>query len=130
VRIVQRPSFLSLLATVFTLQLAWFMAQELTEALVAGLPADSALNLLLWGMAGQLPVAVAGAAVLTWLGAQVEAAAGELGSVSAIRVSVPLTAPVVVGAFVAGERALVTAHASRSHIVKRGPPSSSSFRPF
>src|SRR5256885_215030 len=65
------PSFVSVLATLFTLQLAWFMAQEVAEAVAAGLPLPGAENLLLWGMLGQLPVALAGATILVWLGRRV-----------------------------------------------------------
>src|SRR5256885_16740440 len=80
-------SFISLLAMLFTLQLSWFVAQEVTEALVAGVAPPGAAELLLWGMAGQLPAALAGAAVMVWLGRGVEAAINELGSVPRAEVS-------------------------------------------
>jgi len=123
------PSFVSLLATLFTLQLAWFMAQEVTEALVAGLPLPGAENLLLWGMLGQLPVALVGATVLVWLGRRVEAAIAELGSVAPASVHLVFGAPLALHP-IALDDALATAHASRSRIVKRGPPTSFAFRPF
>jgi hypothetical protein len=122
-------SFLAMLAALFTLQLAWFMGQELTEALIAGVPPGSAANLLLWGMVGQLPVAVAGAAILFWLGARFEAAVAQLGEVVRVTSPLPVTIALAPLALVAGERAQAIAHASRSRIVKRGPPSST-FRPF
>src|SRR5438445_4764816 len=52
-----RPSYVSLLAALFTIQLAVFAAQEIGEAVVAGAPVASAPLLLLWGTIGQLPVA-------------------------------------------------------------------------
>src|SRR5438132_9892228 len=67
------PTYMSLLACLFTLQLALFMTQEIVEAAAAGVPPDSAVNLLLWGILGQLPVALIGAAGLRWLWSQVEA---------------------------------------------------------
>jgi hypothetical protein len=124
-----RPPFVSLLATLFTLQLAWFMAQELTEALVAGLPAPGAEDLLLWGMLGQLPVALVGATAIVWLGRHVEAAIAELGAIAPASAPLLFTAPLALRP-IALEDALATAHASRSRIVKRGPPTSFTFRPF
>lgn len=123
-RRVSGPSFIGVLAALFTIQLSWFMVQELVEALIAGVPPAGADLLLLWGMAGQLPVALAGAAVLVWLGEQVEAAVADLGSVIATELSLPVSAPLALQpVFV--DSALATAHAARSRIVKRGPPSSS-----
>lgn len=123
------PSFVSVLATLFTVQLAWFMAQEVAEALVAGLPLPGVENLLLWGMLGQLPVALAGATILIWLGRRVEAAIAALGSVAPATARLLFTAPVALRP-IAVEGALAIAHASRSRIVKRGPPTSFAFRPF
>jgi len=123
------PSFVNLLATVFTLQLAWFMAQEMAEALAAGLPPPGAENLLLWGMLGQLPMALVSATVLVWLGRRVEAAIAQLGSVAPASVQLLFTVPPALQP-VALDGALATAHASRSRIVKRGPPTSFAFRPF
>jgi hypothetical protein len=128
-RVAGGPSFLSLLAVLFTLQLGWFMAQEVTEALVAGVAPPGAADLLLWGVLGQLPVAVAGAAVLVWLGRQVEAAIAGLGSVAPASVPLRFKAPVVPQP-IGVEGAVATTHASRSAIVKRGPPTSFVFRPF
>ncbi len=123
------PSFVSLLATLFTLQLAWFMAQEMTEALAAGLPPPGAENLLLWGMLGQLPIALVSATVLVWLGRRVEDAIAQLGFVAPAAVQLLFTAPPSLQP-VALDHALATTHASRSRIVKRGPPISFAFRPF
>ncbi len=129
VRAEPGPSFVTVLAMLFTLQLAWFMGQEVTEAMVAGVPPPSAADLLLWGMVGQLPVAFAGATVLAWLGRRVEFAVAVLASLS--RAAAPLViAPPLAPQPVMFERAVALAHIARSPIVKRGPPQPSSFRPF
>jgi hypothetical protein len=61
------PSYLRLLAGLYTLQLAVFAGQETVEAAVGGAPASSAAVLVLWGTVGQLPVAMVAAAALRWL---------------------------------------------------------------
>lgn len=120
-RRVSGPSFIGALAALFTLQLALFTAQEIAEALIAGLPPAGADVLLLWGMAGQLPVAVAGAAVLVWLGERLEAAIAILGTVEPAGAPLVITTPLILQPVFAGD-AVATAHAARSRIVKRGPP--------
>lgn len=65
------PSLLRLLAALYTLQLAFFIGQETLEGNPAG-------ELFLWGMLGQLPVAVAGAVALRWLFAELYPAVAEL----------------------------------------------------
>jgi len=118
-------SFIGLLATVFTIQLAAYMGQEVAEATAGGVPPDSAPNLLLWGMIGQLPVALAGAAALRWLWTRVESAASELASIARASLPAPLHARLAIVVIRDNERALVLAHAARSSFVKRGPPPSS-----
>src|SRR5260370_13058832 len=76
VRSDSEPSYISLLAVLFSLQLATFAAQEIGEAIVAGPRVMSAPELLLWGTLGQLPVAVIAASGLRWLSARVESAVG------------------------------------------------------
>ncbi len=61
------PAYLRLLAGLFTLQLAVFAVQETVEAAASGAPASSAVVLLLWGTAGQLPVAALAALAVRWL---------------------------------------------------------------
>jgi hypothetical protein len=68
------PSYISLLAILFALQLACFAAQETIESLAAGEAAPSVINLIFLGSAGQLPVAILGALALKWLAIQVAAA--------------------------------------------------------
>ncbi len=84
----------------------------------------SAENLLLWGMVGQLPVAILGAAALRWLGTRVESALAELGSIVPASAPLLVTSPVAVHVF-APVHAVALGHATRTAIVKRGPPSSS-----
>lgn len=64
------PSFLRLMAMLFCLQLTCFMVQETLE-MAMGAPAITAPALLLWGTAGQLPVALLGALALRWLAVRV-----------------------------------------------------------
>jgi hypothetical protein len=61
------PSYLRLLAALYTLQLAVFAGQETIEAAAVGVPASSAAALMLWGTVGQLPVAAVAAAAMRWL---------------------------------------------------------------
>jgi len=68
------PSFVRLLAVLYTIQLACFAGQETAEALLGGTHASSAPLLILWGTAGQLPVAVAAALALRWLDLRLEPA--------------------------------------------------------
>lgn len=66
----QAPSFLRLVAMLFCLQLACFVVQETVE-MAAGAASTTAPALLLWGTAGQLPVAVLAALALRWLAVRV-----------------------------------------------------------
>jgi hypothetical protein len=70
-----RPTvrFGDLLPALFAVQLVVFMGQEAVEALAAGGPVPSVVELLFWGALGQLPAAVVGAAVLRWLLTRLEA---------------------------------------------------------
>ena len=68
------PSLVRLLAILYTVQLACFGVQETVEALVAGGHPLSAPLLMLWGTAGQLPVAIAAALALRWLFARLRPA--------------------------------------------------------
>jgi hypothetical protein len=122
------PSYLSLLAILFTAQLFLYSAQEVTEALIAGAPADSAPNLLLWGTLGQLPVALITAMALRWLWSRVGPAAGELLSIACMQPPHMSPAPVAIPLFAGDDRALRLSHAAHSPCVKRGPPPSSRFR--
>lgn len=71
------PSFLRLVAMLFCLQLTCFMVQETIE-MAAGAPATSAPSLLLWGTAGQLPVALVAALAMRWLAVRIGPAVDRL----------------------------------------------------
>jgi hypothetical protein len=81
------PSYISLLAVLFTVQLVSFMTQETIESLAAGGAVPSALNLILLGSAGQLPVAAFAALALKWLAVRVDAALLTLRAELAVRVA-------------------------------------------
>ena len=124
------PSFLRLLASLLTIQLGLFIAQEVTESAIAGLPAQSAAQLLLWGILGQLPIAVLAAIALRWLWARVAGAAEELVSVARLGIVPPALTPPAAIVVIDSDRALVLAHLARSPFPRRGPPDSSSTRTF
>ena len=117
------PSFLVLLACLFTAQLAAYMAQEMIEAAVAGVAADTTVSLL-WGIVGQLPLALAGAVALRWLWTRVEDAAAVLGSITAPAAPIALQ-PAVAPAAVFSDVAAIRWSDARNHTTKRGPPISS-----
>jgi hypothetical protein len=119
------PSYLSLLAVLFSIQLAAFVAQEVAEALVAGASAGSAADLILWGTLGQLPIAVVAAMAFRWLSARVESGVGVIRD--AIGATVPVwSAPLVaIPVYAASDQALITSRVAWFHVAKRGPPSSS-----
>ena len=118
-------SFIGILAVLFTVQLGLFIVQEVGESVAAGMQPASAESLLIWGMVGQLPVALAGACALRWLWTRVEAAAYELSAVAAVTLPAARLAPVAVVPVRESESALLGSHAARSRFVKRGPPISS-----
>jgi len=123
VRTVESPSYLSLLATLFTVQLTCFVAQEVAEAAVAGARVDSAATLMLWGTIGQLPAAALFAAALRWLWSRVEEAIGQLRAVAPAWRPVPVSAQVAFVSIRREDGARWTA--SRSPQSRRGPPHSS-----
>jgi hypothetical protein len=120
-------SHIGLLAALFTIQLACFMTQEVLEAMVAGLPVDSAPHLMLWGTLGQLPVAAAAAVALGWLWTRFESAVDDLRAVLAV-VRAPRAPTSVAGSrWPTPDRALLLASVAGGSLGKRGPPSSSRF---
>jgi hypothetical protein len=74
----EAPSFLRLLAALFTIQLAMFLAQESVEAALSGTPGTSIDGLLLLGTLGQLPVAAVAAFALRFLLVEVVPALAEV----------------------------------------------------
>ena len=125
VRSDSEPSFISLLAILFSLQLATFAAQEIVEGLVGGTSLMSAPDLLLWGTLGQLPVALIAASALRWLSARVESAVGLIRDVvrAALR-KARATSPAATPAHAAPDLALLISRVAGSSLAKRGPPSS------
>jgi hypothetical protein len=124
-RAIARPSYVGLLAVLFTVQLACFVGQEVSEALLAGAPVDSAAHLVLWGTLGQLPVAALAAVALGWLARRYESAVGDIRAVLNARpLSVPLAA-VAISVWVTPARAFLLSQVAGASLAKRGPPSSS-----
>jgi hypothetical protein len=122
-----RPGWrvLDALPLLFALQLAIYAGQESVESLAAGVPPAPALELLLWGALGQLPVACAGALALAWISSRLEGAleAVDIRLVelrSELGASAPLLAPPP-----APTAALLLAQRAGAALAKRGPPGSS-----
>lgn len=122
IRLANQPSFVGLLATLFTIQLAVFAGQEVVEALVGRAPVGTAADLLLWGALGQLPVAAVAALALRWLGVRVESAVGAIrDAVAALRMA-PLPAPTAIPVYATPDRALLMSRMAASPTARRGPP--------
>jgi tetrahydromethanopterin S-methyltransferase subunit F len=117
-----RPSYMRLLAALFTIQLAAFSAQEVGEALVAGAPVASAPLLLLWGTLGQLPVAALAALALRWLGMRVEAAVGSIKKIVRSVRSRPLPVLLAVPFYATPDRAQLASRVAATSAARRGPP--------
>jgi hypothetical protein len=121
------PSFIRLLALLFTVQMMAFGLQETLESLAANMAVASAPHILLLGAVGQLPVAILGALALKWLMVRFESA------VTAIRVALLsvriATSPVAVAvsAWCHLDQDLVLRPAAGPSLAKRGPPSSLRF---
>jgi hypothetical protein len=119
-----RPSYVSLLAALFTIQLVFFAAQEIGEAVVAGAPVASAPMLLLWGTIGQLPVAALAALALRWLGTRVEAAVGAIKDIVRATAPAPSPALLAVALHETPDRALIMSRFAAASTARRGPPRS------
>jgi hypothetical protein len=121
------PSFVRLLALLFTVQMASFGIQETLESLAANMAVASAPHILLLGAVGQLPVAILGALALKWLLVRVETAVTAIRiALSSVRIS---TSPVrvLVSAWPNLNRDLVLRPSAGPSLAKRGPPSSPRF---
>jgi hypothetical protein len=121
---VSSPSYLSLLAFLFSIQLTVFAAQEIAEGLITHSTIGSAPQLLLWGTLGQLPIAVVAALALCWLTAHIESAVGAIREVVRASIPKPRPAPVAILNYTAPDRALLVSFVARSPLGRRGPPSS------
>jgi hypothetical protein len=119
--------YIELLAALFTVQLACFIAQEAGEAILAGTAVDSAPHLLLWGTLGQLPVAAIAAIALGWLWTRFESALGDLRAVLAAERAPQAPVPIAVPLAPVPNRALLLSQVAGGSLVKRGPPPSLRF---
>jgi hypothetical protein len=115
------PAYISLLAILFTLQMACFGFQETLESIVAGTSVASAPHLLLLGTVGQLPVAALAALALKWLLVRFEAALVTLKATIAARPAATTTPRIVLlPRLLRLQPALV--EACPAAYIKRGPP--------
>jgi hypothetical protein len=119
------PSYVGLLAILFTVQLACFVGQEVGEELLAGSQVDSAPHLLLWGTLGQLPVAALAAVALVWLARRYESAVNDVRAVLSARPTSLQLAALAIPLWVTPGRALLLSQVAGGSLAKRGPPVSS-----
>jgi hypothetical protein len=123
-RPASRPSFVGLVAVLFTLQLACFAGQEILEQLIAGAPVSSPAALLLWGALGQLPVAAVAALALGWILTRFEAAVDEIQSRLAIPAQWPVLVALAIPLWISTQVARLLSSVAGASLRKRGPPSS------
>ena len=116
------PSYLRLIAALYTIQLALFVVQETAEATFAGVPAGSIMTLLLWGTLGQLPVAAVAALALRWLAIRFEAAVEEIQELVGLVEPSPGVVPALPPAVIPTEADTLHSQIARSALHKRGPP--------
>jgi hypothetical protein len=124
IRSTTKPSYVSLFAFLFSIQLAAFAAQEIAEAVIAGSSMGTAPDLMLWGTLGQLPVAAIGALALRWLSARVETAVGQIRDVVGATITVRPAPSVAISTYAASDQALLMSRVAGSPSAKRGPPTS------
>jgi hypothetical protein len=120
-RVAPGPSYISLLAALFTVQLTCFVIQESVESLVAGAAVASVPNLILLGSLGQLPIATVAAFALKWLSVRVESALISLRQILAIEIWTHEAVAVLLAPR-APLAQLAMASACPTAFVKRGPP--------
>lgn len=121
---VSRPPYLVVLAVLFTVQLALFIGQEVSEALITGAPVDSAAALLLWGTIGQLPAAALASIALCWIASRFESALEEIRGALSLPSSPQGFIAVAVPAWSASPRSVLQSSVAGASLVKRGPPPS------
>jgi hypothetical protein len=117
------PSYLRLVAAVYTIQLTLFIAQELSEAAAAGIPAPSLMVLVFWGTLGQLPVAVIGVLALRWLLTRLRLAVIQVRAAVLAMRTVPTLVPALVPVTIPSESPRLHSCTADSSLAKRGPPS-------
>jgi len=118
------PSYVSLLAVLFTVQLAAFVAQEVAEAIIAGNRVASAPDLMLWGTLGQLPIAAIAALAFQWLSARIEVAVGLIRDIVRATIALQAAPTTAIPVSAACEQALVSSRMAWSDLTRRGPPTS------
>jgi len=123
-RSATEPSYISVLAILFSIQLAAFAAQEIAEATIASSSMGSAADLMLWGTLGQLPIAAVTALAFRWLSARVEAAVGLIRDAVEATVALQPAPSIAIPVYAASDQALLTSRVAWSNVARRGPPSS------
>jgi hypothetical protein len=119
--ITRSPSYVRLLAALFTIQITCFVLQETIESAVAGASVASAPHLFLLGTVGQLPIAAVVALALKWLLIRLETAFTILRQVLATRVNLRGQVAIALAPLaLAPQLALVDT--CPAVFVKRGPP--------
>ena len=111
--------FIRALAAMYTVQLGVFVVQETVEAVLGNGHLVSVPSLLLWGAAGQLPVALVAALAWRWLGARIQPAIAAIGVMLARQPLVLVGAPLVTEPAAA---AFVSRATERGSFTRRGPP--------
>lgn len=121
VRTGSAPSYIALVAALFTIQLVCFAGQEVAEAALAGAPTGTAAHLLLWGTLGQLPVAAVAALAVRWLAARVEAAVDDIRGAMAQPFDGP-PVPASIPVWITPDRSSLLLSVAGPSLAKRGPP--------
>ena len=111
--------FMRTLAAMYTLQLGVFVVQETVEAIAGRGHLLSVPALLLWGAAGQLPVALGASLAWRWLGARVRPALAAIHVPNAVQPLVPALAPVALPSV----QVVAAPAGRRGSFTRRGPPS-------
>ena len=109
------------LPTLFVAQLGIFICQEAVETLVASGSLPSLIELLFWAAVGQLPAALLGAVVLSWLSARIETAWTVL-LAGAVGIPESLAPALVPTRHAAPAASLTLSFIFPSAFQKRGPP--------
>jgi hypothetical protein len=124
IRSTSERSYVSLLAVLFSIQLAAFLAQEVAEAIIAGNRVASAPELMLWGTLGQLPIAAIAALAFRWISARIEVAVGLIRDIVRPTIALHAAPTIAIPVHAASDQALLISRVARSPLAKRGPPSS------
>ena len=124
IKSASEPSYVSLLAVLFSIQLAAFVAQEVAEGIIAGNRVASAPELMLWGTLGQLPIAAIAALAFRWLSARIEFAVGLIRDIVRATSALQAAPAIAIPVYAASDQALLTSRIAWSDLTRRGPPTS------